>query len=280
MTAATGPVQVAGQVVGVRRTGAYHHLTLLAPGVVERHRPGAQVALTVGGALSAAMLRRAFPVHRARPAGPHGGTLELVVEAADPATRWLSETVAGTPLDVIGPVGRPFALPKEPVTCVLVVDGPGGAGLFLLAERLRERRCVVHMLLGGRTEAHLLGVLEARRTARSLTVATADGSVGARGSAGEALPALLVRTRADVVYAGGPVPLLHAVARAAEEHGAWSQTAVPWPAVCGTGVCHGCAVPVVGEDGIARTARACVDGPVFRGDRVRWADLATEEVAT
>ena len=33
-------------------------------------------------------------------------------------------------------------------------------------------------------------------------------------------------------------------------------------------------MPVVGEDGVARTARACTDGPVVRGDRVRWDDLA------
>jgi dihydroorotate dehydrogenase electron transfer subunit len=32
-------------------------------------------------------------------------------------------------------------------------------------------------------------------------------------------------------------------------------------------------VPVVGEDGAPRTVRACADGPVFRGDRVRWAHL-------
>ena len=40
-----------------------------------------------------------------------------------------------------------------------------------------------------------------------------------------------------------------------------------------TGLCQGCAVPVVGEDGVGRLVRACADGPVFRGDRVRWDDL-------
>ncbi len=42
---------------------------------------------------------------------------------------------------------------------------------------------------------------------------------------------------------------------------------------CATGLCQGCAVPVVGEDGVGRMVRACTDGPVFRGDRVRWDDL-------
>ena len=75
------------------------------------------------------------------------------------------------------------------------------------------------------------------------------------------------------MYAAGPAATLHAVAAAAERHGAWSQTALERPLTCATGLCQGCPVPVVGEDGVARTVRACVDGPVFRGDRVRWAEL-------
>ena len=72
----------------------------------------------------------------------------------------------------------------------------------------------------------------------------------------------------------GPAETLHAAALAAEEHGAWSQVALEQRTPCGTGLCQGCPVPVVGEDGVARTARACTDGPVVRGDRVRWDDLA------
>jgi dihydroorotate dehydrogenase electron transfer subunit len=30
---------------------------------------------------------------------------------------------------------------------------------------------------------------------------------------------------------------------------------------------------VVGEDGVTRLVRGCVEGPVFRGDRVRWQDV-------
>jgi dihydroorotate dehydrogenase electron transfer subunit len=37
----------------------------------------------------------------------------------------------------------------------------------------------------------------------------------------------------------------------------------------------GCVLPSVGNDGITRMVRACVDGPVFRGDAVRWDDVGT-----
>jgi dihydroorotate dehydrogenase electron transfer subunit len=32
---------------------------------------------------------------------------------------------------------------------------------------------------------------------------------------------------------------------------------------------------VVGDDGVTRMVRSCVDGPVFRGETVRWADVGT-----
>jgi dihydroorotate dehydrogenase electron transfer subunit len=272
---AAGAVQVTGEVLSVKRVGAHHHLTLVAPGVAERFRPGTVVALSVGGPLSDRVTRLTLPIHRVRATGAYGGTVEIVLTATDPATRWLAGAPVGTGVGVVGPLGRPFALPKEAVTCVLVGEGAAGAPLFSLAERLRERGCAVHMLLGGRTDAHLFGALEARRATRGVTVTTEDGSVGIAGSVADVLPDLLTRTGADVVYASAAHSTLHAVAAAAERHGAWSQTLLDLPMPCGTGLCHGCALPVVGEDGVTRMVRACAEGPVFRGDRVRWADLGT-----
>lgn len=271
----TGPVQVAGEVLTVKRVGAYHHLTLVAPGVADRFRPGNFVALAVGGALSDRLLRRTFSIYRVRPTGAYGGTVEVVFPVNGPGTQWLSKLSAGTSVDVVGPLGRPYALPKEPVACTLVGGGSGSAPLFSLAERLRERGCGVHMVLGASTENRLFGALEAKRAATSVVVTTEDGSIGIKGSVTDVLPDVLARTSSDVVYACGPMAMLHAVAQTAELHGAWSQTAVEESMACGTGVCMTCVLPVIGEDGVTRMVRACVDGPVFRGDRVRWDDVGT-----
>lgn len=270
-----GALRVDGELLSVKRVGGYTHLTVVAPGIPERFRPGNFVAVAVGGALSERCLRRGLPVHRVRPSGTYGGTVEVLMDADEPGRAWLAGLGAGSPVDVLGPLGRPFALPRQPVPCLLVGHGAAAAPLFPLADRLRERGCAVHMLLTGPDERSLFGVLEARRAAKTVQVATEDGSVGLRGVVSDVLPDLLSRTGVDVVYASGPLPVLHAVAAAAEMHGAWSQTAVPAPDGCGTGVCRGCALPVVGEDGLTRMVRACVEGPVFRGDRVRWGDIGT-----
>jgi dihydroorotate dehydrogenase electron transfer subunit len=271
-----GPLHVDARVLATRKVGAFHHLTLVAPGIPERFRPGTFVALSVGAdddGSTVRLGRRCFWLHRVRPVGGHGLTVEIVVEPVGPGTRWLAGLATGATVAMTGPLGRPFALPKEPVSCVLVGHGHAAAPLFPLAERLRERGCAVSLVVAGPGEAHLLAALEARRSARAVTVVTGDGSVGLRGEVADHIAGILGQAGAEVVYAAGPSPLLYAVATAAEAAGAWSQTALEEPLVCATGLCHGCAVPVVGEHGAPRTARACVDGPVFRGDRVRWADL-------
>ena len=272
-SARPGPVHVTGELLATKKIGAYHHLTLVAPGVAEGFRPGNFLAVSVS---ESRLARRSFWIHRVKPVGGYGAALELVVEAVGPGTTWLTRLAPGARLEVTGPLGRPFALPKEPVSCVLVGEGYAAAPLFPLAERLRERGCTVTLVVAGPDEAHLLSALEARRSARAVTVVTEDGSVGRRGMVADAIDEVLTKAAAEVVYAAGPVPTLHAVAAAAEAHGAWSQTALERPLTCATGLCHGCAVPVVGEAGISRTARACVDGPVLRGDRVRWTDLRTD----
>ncbi|HEU4513959.1 MAG TPA: hypothetical protein VFR87_12715 [Nocardioidaceae bacterium] len=271
--AARGPVHVQGEVLSNKRAGVYQHLTLVAAGVAERFRPGNTVALAVGGPLSDRMLRRGFPVYRVRATGAYRSTVEIVLAPAEPGQEWLAGLSAGAAVDVVGPLGRPFALPKEPVACTLAGSGHAAAPLFSLAERLRERGCAVHMVLGGVTDRDLFGALDAKRAAKTVVVTTEDGSVGMRGGVADVLPDLLRRTGSDVVYAAGPPDMLHEVAAAAEQHGAWSQTALDTPLVCATGACLTCVVPVVGEDGVSRMVRACTEGPVFRGDRVRWADL-------
>ena len=269
------PVQVRGEVLSIRRVGEYHQITLVAPGVAEQVRPGHFVALTVGGETTAHLLRRAFSVYRTQDRGVYGGTVDIVFAEHGAGTRWLSRVRQHDFLDVVGPLGKPFALPKEPVSCTLVGGGYGSAPLFTLAEQLRERGCRVDFVLGAATEGRLFGVLEAKRMSQSVAVTTEDGSLGDRGRVTDVLPALLSRTGSDVVYACGPMGMLAAVADLAARFGAHSQCAVEEAMACGIGVCMTCVLPVIGDDGVTRMVRSCVDGPVFRGDRVRWADVGT-----
>lgn len=270
-----GPVQVAGEVAAIDRVGEYYLLSLVADGIADRYRPGQFVALAVGGDSSAMLLRRAFSIYGGHPDGVGGGTVEIVFAVAGPGTRWLADRRPHDRVNLVGPLGRPFVLPREPVACALVGGGYGSAPLFSLAAALRERGCGVHMVLGAATEGRLFGALEARRIAHSVTVTTDDGSVGILGLATDPLPALLDRREVGVVYACGPMGMLRAVAAVGREHAVPTQTLVEESMACGVGVCMTCVLPVVGTDGVTSMARSCVDGPVFAGDKVRWDDVGT-----
>lgn len=221
------------------------------------------------------VLRRAFAIHQVTSRGVYGGTLDIAVSVQGRGTKWLAERRRHDVVNLVGPLGQPFSLPKQGVSCVLVGGGYGSAPLFMLAQALRERGCRVDLVVGAATESKLFGVLELKRLASSLTITTDDGSAGVPGRVTDVLAEALDRAGADVVYACGPMSMLAAVARIATARRVFSQCAVEEAMACGIGVCMTCVLPVIGDDGVTRMVRSCVDGPVFRGDRVRWRDIGT-----
>ena len=268
-----------------RSAGAYQALTLAAPRIAEAARPGQFVHLLAGQDRSFP-LRRPFSIHRVeRPGGSGGppgwspggsGTVEVVFDVVGAGTLALSRLRPRDVVDVLGPLGRPFAPPGEPAGCVLVGGGYGTAPLFFLAAELRARRCRVDLVIGAASAARLLDPAEAGHLGHRLTVTTDDGSAGRRGLVTDPLPDLLARTGAGRVYACGPMPMLAAVSRLSAAAGVPCQVAVEEQMACGTGICFSCVLPVGGGGaGPAETrmARSCLEGPVFDGAAIAWAEL-------
>jgi dihydroorotate dehydrogenase electron transfer subunit len=273
------PVQVKGEVLSVKPIGDYYSMTVVASGIAENTRAGQFVAVSVGGEDGGMLLRRAFSIYSVRETGVYGGTVEFIFSVTGKGTAWLARQRPYDPIDIVGPLGRPFALPREPANCVLVGGGYGAAPLFLLADALRTRGCRIDAVLGASTGDRLFGALDAKRMAASVAFTTDDGSYGEKGQVSDVLPEVIDRVHADVVYACGPMGMLEAVQRVAGAAyggaGIPTQLAVEESMACGVGVCMTCVLPVVGSDNNTRMVRSCVDGPVFAGDRIRWDALGT-----
>jgi dihydroorotate dehydrogenase electron transfer subunit len=233
------PVQVRGTVLTVRRVDAYVAMTVVAPAIATRFRPGQFIAVAVGGPSSSMMARRTFSVHDVRP--DHGGTVEFIFLPRDPGAQWLADCRARDVLDVVGPLGRPFPVPRDPASSLLVGVGAATAPLFALAARLTDRNCPTDFLLGAESADRVFGALTARRTGRSAVVTTADGSLGARGSVADVLPTVVAQARTDVIYASAPLSVLRSVCALAGRYGIPVQALVSEPAMtCGTGLCISC----------------------------------------
>lgn len=267
--------QFTARLAGNRPVGSYRHLVFTTSADLGVVRPGHFAAVAIGGPDSSMLLRRAFSIHRVQTKPNVGTTLELIVAPHGPGTQWLTQQREGATVDIIAPLGKPFVLPKEPVPCAIVAGGYGAAPMIALAEDLRARGCRVDVVLGAATESKLFGVLDLKRLAESITVTTDDGTHGVRGRVTDVLPEVMRKADTGVVYACGPMGMLNAVSKVAAGTGAIAQCAVEESMACGVGVCMTCVLPVIGDDGKTRMLRSCTDGPVFRGDRVRWDEVGT-----
>ncbi|HSR28315.1 MAG TPA: dihydroorotate dehydrogenase electron transfer subunit [Actinomycetes bacterium] len=264
------PVRELCEVLERRRVGEYQALTLSAPRIAEGARPGQFVHLLAGEDRSFP-LRRPLSIWRVERPGAGPGTVEVVFDVVGAGTRALAQLRPHDVVDALGPLGRPFDPPEAPAGCLLVGGGYGAAPLFFLATELKARGCRVDLVTGAATAARLLDPTEAGRLGSSLTLTTDDGSAGRRGLVTDPLPELLAGTGAERVYACGPMPMLAAVSRVAAA-GVACQVAVEEQMACGTGICFSCVLPV-GPGQPTRMARSCLEGPVFDGAAIAWAEL-------
>ena len=216
-------------------------------------------------------LPRAFSVASAE-AVDGGVELGFLADPVGPGTRRLCDLQAGQRVWVNGPLGRPFASPREVLPeaagAILVGGGIGVAPLALLREELSGRNVPVRTLLGFRDQRHS-GGLDDLFACCEVRLATDDGHAGHRGYVTDLLGVLLEGSAAQsaVVYSCGPPPMLEAVRAMCAERGVASQLALEAPMACGFGACFGCAVPLA-EGGYMRL---CVDGPVVDGAQIETA---------
>lgn len=262
--------QIRAEVLSSRNAGNHHSVTLVAPEISERARPGQfiQVAMPPTGS---SVLRRAFAINKASKQGGWAGTIEFAFDRRGRGTEWLGEIRAHQFLDVIGPLGKGFTLPKDRHNCLLVGEGYATGQLYFLAEALRARDKRVDLIVGGESHDAVYKPLEGKRLSQSIRVVTVDGSMGERGRAADVLPDVVSRSGTDVVYAAGSRATLRAVAEYCLEQRIPSQVAVEGRMGCGWGQCYSCVVPVLTEaDGRAEPVRSCVEGPVFKSARIAW----------
>jgi len=216
------------------------------------------------------LLRRPFSVYRV-----NGDEIEVVLKDVGTGTAQLLSMRLGDEISCLGPLGNAFSLSPSgsnqlahPArarraglgsgagkSIALVSGGLGVAPMPLAAREAHALGMTVTWVHGARTE----GDLCSESDGDDVIWATDDGSRGFAGNAVAAAP------DADLVLVCGPNRMLAAAAARWPD----AQVAVETYMGCGTGVCLGCAVPLVrgGYD------RACKEGPVYRAADVDWSAL-------
>jgi dihydroorotate dehydrogenase electron transfer subunit len=268
--------RVRAEVLSVRRLGAYHTVTLVAPEIAERARPGQFIGVSMPPGREF-LLRRHFAIHQASRRGGWAGTLEFSFDPTGRGTEWLGNLEPHRFLDVLGPLGKGFAYPKRLTNCLLVAEGHGAASIYFLAQELLARGKRVDMVIGADSMEAVFKPIEGKRLSTSIAVMTTDGSLGERGTIVDALPGMVERTGTQVLYAAAPPRTLEAISAFCTTRRIPAQVAVEERMGCGVGLCFTCVIPLSRSDGSGYdNVRSCTEGPVVDPARVLWDRWLTE----
>jgi dihydroorotate dehydrogenase electron transfer subunit len=248
--------------------GPYWLLTFRHPEIAHEARAG-QFVMIKAGPSAEPPLRRPFSIMSVDPTSEK---FTLFVKEVGPGSAALCALETGEIAQCLGPLGRPFDPPAPGTSALLVAGGYGVAPFRLFADELKASGGHGRLFYGGRTSEDLPLLERLGDIGVPVVPATEDGSVGHRGRVTAPLvEGLDAHPGPARLYACGPEPMLHAVARLAEERELEAEVSLdPWMG-CGLGTCLGCVVEVQAEnDPRARYRCACTEGPVFDAAQVRW----------
>jgi dihydroorotate dehydrogenase electron transfer subunit len=234
---------------------AWWRLTLAAP-TLPPAQPGQFLLISCADRLTCYLRRPVFPI----PLANHHFSL-LLRPNPDPGLAWLATRQPGDTLDVIGPLGVGFPLPKNRRNLLLVSDGPEIGPLLGQMELAIAAGMALTLALGG-SRAAALYPMAALPAEVEIQAATLDGSLGHRGPVTNLLPNLL--RWADLVGAVGSPSLYRTLSQQMVQVRFRSEPEFLYGLFtdglmgCGVGACFSCAIETT-----AGPKLACVDGPVF-----------------
>ncbi len=254
----------------------YWRMRMTAPPECATASPGQFIMVRVNGAIDP-LLRRPFGIfdigtYRPSQSGAQPQPfLEILYRVVGKGTAMLSTLHSSDLLDVLGPLGKGFALGKPDEEKLIVGGGVGLAPLYLLAKEL-VKESKVRLFAGGRTRDDILCITEFERLGIESYTATEDGSLGECGLVTEALLRRLDRLqRSATIYACGPHGMLNAVAQIAAERSIPCQVSLEGYMACGVGACLGCVVPGRSHSPETPDFRCvCTEGPVFESGELKW----------
>ena len=191
-------------------------------------------------------------------------TLRLVYRVAGKGTAEFSEYKEGTLVRVLGPLGNGFPTEEAKGNVVLMGGGIGIPPLLELSKNLSAKKVT---MVAGYRDNNLFLKEDFDKYAHT-EIATEDGSVGVKGNVLD-----VMRERSipcDVIFACGPMPMLRAIKKFAEERGIKAYISLEERMACGVGACLGCVCKTVNKDAHSHVnnARVCTEGPVFLSSEV------------
>ncbi|MBQ2032322.1 MAG: sulfide/dihydroorotate dehydrogenase-like FAD/NAD-binding protein [Lachnospiraceae bacterium] len=194
------------------------------------------------------------------------GTVKIIFQIVGATTEKLNHKEEGESIqDFAGPLGR--ATETEGIRKVCIVGGGVGCAIAMpVAQEFHRLGAEVTSIIGFRNKDLLILEDEFAACSDRLIVMTDDGSYARHGNVTVPLKEMLdAGERFDMIITIGPLIMMKFVTLTAKPYGVPVTVSMNPIMIDGTGMCGGCRISLVKEDGSRETRFACVDGPDFNG---------------
>ncbi len=240
-------------------------MALRSANIAQAAKPGQFVMIRVRPGLDP-LLRRPFSI-----CGVKGDLFLVLYRVVGKGTSLMTELRQGEKLQVLGPLGKSFAVPEKRTSPLMVGGGIGIAPLLFLRQFHSERESA--LLMGFRTAKDVISLRKIAGLETGSAVATDDGSQGHHGPVTDLLEEFLRRNSREVaVFACGPKPMLKRVSETTKALRIPCEVSLEAHMACGLGACQGCAVKASASAGKSYWY-ACKEGPVFDAEAIDWESL-------
>lgn len=186
--------------------------------------------------------------------------ISFLVRSVGKGTALLNMKLAGSTIDVIGPLGASYPLVDN--TPLIIAGGMGIASVFSLIKRLSGN---AKLLYGAGSKDQLVMTEEIKSFIHDTVIVTDDGSAGKKGTVTDYLDEM-VRSMKDVsIYSCGPEDMLKVITQYCKNKKIECYISLEQNMACGIGSCLGCVVKTTGG-----YKRVCKEGPVFSAREIIW----------
>lgn len=234
------------------------YLGFECPEIANSAIPGQFVSISAG----TVFLKRPFGIASV---DTDNGVFYIGVKVVGKGTKEISEFSEGMLADCLGPLGNGFDF-KDYDNVILTGGGTGVFPINFAYETLFVQGKNVTVCEGFRDSSQVL------LNRPSYVLTTDSGDLGIKGTVIAGLDTIEIKDPSKtLVCCVGPIPMMKAVSKWAEDKGLECLVSMEQRMACGAGICLCCIVKVKddGPDGF-KNVRCCKDGPVFDSKEVVW----------
>lgn len=194
--------------------------------------------------------------------------LRIVYRIAGKGTSEFSEYTSGDSISILGTLGNGFPVEKAEGKSVFLMGGGIGIPPMLeLAKQLNKQYGIKSQIVVGYRDSQTFLAEDLARYGQ-VYIASEDGSVGSKGNVMNAIEEN--QLEADMIMACGPMPMLRAIKKFAEDKNITAYISLEERMACGVGACLGCVCKTkeIDHHSHVHNARVCTDGPVYDAKEV------------